>query len=191
MFGINVGTVGKIANALIEGDRNIIEDLVVDKLEDFGRELIARQIHHSPLGEGAEIAQRIAEAHETAGASELERLTKHWLRPRPPRLPGVLGKFHRAFERAYNDTTRFRKKARWQRGGWAQSRDQWLNDGWRHDWRSQPRNRIGEWIPGRLSYAVSQGSRVSRRVMRIRKLRRARRAVGRQAVRGIVSSWAS
>lgn len=81
------------------------------------------------------------------------------------------------------------RQAKWQRGGWAASREQWLNEGWKHDWRSQPRDAQGRWIRGRLSYNVAPDWSTSRRVKEVRKFRRKYRKAGRQAVKGYYSSW--
>src|SRR6185437_674263 len=41
---------------------------------------------------------------------------------------------------------------RWTHADWAKTRQDWLDNRWRHDWRSQPRDVEGRWVPGRLSY---------------------------------------
>jgi hypothetical protein len=82
-----------------------------------------------------------------------------------------------------------RRNTRWRRGGWASSRQQWNADRWKHDWLSQPRNAIGEWIPGRLPYPVTTVSHLSRRVRRQRRARRRYRAAHGQKNGAIMSSW--
>ena len=57
---------------------------------------------------------------------------------------------------------------------WRQSREEWLDSAWRHNWRSQPRDAHGRWTPGRLKHPyMTQGAR---------KIRRKRRAAVRKAV---------
>jgi hypothetical protein len=88
------------------------------------------------------------------------------------------------------DAGKPRKKFQWQRGGWAKSRQDWLDEGWKHDWRSQPRNFIGWWVPGRLPYPVVTVAKVSRKKRRARKLHRFYREAGRRAVSDMrKSSW--
>lgn len=82
-----------------------------------------------------------------------------------------------------------RRKAKWQRGGWAKSRQEWLDEGWRHDWRSQPRDAKGRWVAGRLDYPLQKKLGVSRRGRKIRRFRKKYRAAGRSAARGIIASW--
>jgi len=78
----------------------------------------------------------------------------------------------------------FRRSSKWSRSEWASSREDWLGNQWKHDWRSQPRNALGKWIPGRLSAIESQlqykGKKAGRRTKRRRRLRRAARLRGRK-----------
>jgi hypothetical protein len=75
---------------------------------------------------------------------------------------------------------------RWRRSAWARSREDWLENKWKHDWRSQPRNRIGEWIPGRLPYpvvALGQKRPIGRNALRRRKIKARYRRVARIAIK--------
>lgn len=87
-----------------------------------------------------------------------------------------------------------------ERRRYAQSHRQWLEEnGWRFDWRSQPRHPAGavgggEWIPGRLPYPVQAKFVLSRRVRRqrtttMRAYKERRRLLGQTRLRPIVSSW--
>lgn len=184
MFGVS-NTLIKLATALVEGDDSLLVKLLTDKVEQLGRDLISDVIGATAFGAGLSATRRFGRAVETGGASELNRLRDQWLNTvRPARLPGLRG-----LQKVLDYQNRPRRTFKWQRGGWARSRQEWLDEGWRHDWRSQPRDLRGRWIPGRLDYPLQTKLRVSRRLRRLRRVRNANRRVGRAMARGIVSSW--
>lgn len=155
MLGISTGILSKLATALINGDENLIEKLIEKKLEDLGEDVIM-QLVGGPLA----TAMRVSKAVETGGASEFNRLRNQWLQGiKPPSLAGTgtIGRLQKAFER--NKHLLMRPEGKWQT--WRKSRGEWLDESWRHDWRSQPRDpQTGEWVPGRLKHPyISKGAR--------------------------------
>jgi hypothetical protein len=105
-------------------------------------------------------------------------------------LPGkILSKLQDAYNKIDKDAKR-RWSTVWGRTNWAQSRQDWLDNHWRHDWRSQPRNVLGQWIPGRLNYIAPalmyQGKKPGRTVRTFRKKRRARRAAARKLAKQLM-----
>ncbi len=194
MFSVSTGSLARIASALLSGDDNAIDRLVEKAVERAGEKLIEQIISATPLGAAFDATQRIGAAVATGGVSEMERLRQQWLNSiRPPSGPMTRG--FRKIDSFLRKTFATKAEHTWHRRGvgpWAQSREQWLSEGWQHDWRSQPRNRIGEWIPGRLPYPVTGVTYgkppVSRRLQQLRKRRRAWRAAGRQIIR---SSWSN
>ena len=122
--------------------------------------------------------QRIGRAFETGGASEFERLRNKWL---SGALPVSLK----------DKKTGPQRGGKWTHSQWAGSREDWLNNRWKHDWRSQPRNpATGRWIPGRLDYIASNlqyaGTKPGRTVRTFRRKRRARRAAARKMARQLM-----
>jgi hypothetical protein len=86
-----------------------------------------------------------------------------------------------------------RKRARWTKTEWARSRQDWLDNKWKHDWRTQPRDAVsGRWLPGRLDNVAAtlryQGSKAGRRTLRRRKQRRTAKLQGRRAARKLFKS---
>jgi hypothetical protein len=81
----------------------------------------------------------------------------------------------------------WRARSAWGRSNWARGRDDWLDNHWKHDWRSQPRDALGKWVPGRLTYVETQlqykGKKAGRRTKRRRALRRQARRRGRRAAK--------
>jgi hypothetical protein len=81
----------------------------------------------------------------------------------------------------------WRARSAWGRSNWAKGRDDWLDNHWKHDWRSQPRDAMGKWVPGRLTYVQAQlqykGKKAGRRTKRRRALRRRSRLRGRRAAK--------
>jgi hypothetical protein len=170
---LKIGVWEKLAQALLNGDENIIEKLIVDKLEDIGQDFIRDNL--LPRQSGLE--RRIRRAVESGGQSEFDRLRKQWLSSvTPAPLPGTrqIDRFINAFQRNAHLLSRPEGKY-WT---WNKSRQEWLNNKWRHDWRTQPRDARGRWIKGRLRHPyISKGAR---------RIRRQRRAVARAAARGIL-----
>src|SRR5512139_443302 len=172
MISVSTGLLGKLASALISGDENIIEKLIEKKLEDMGEDLLMQLV--SSALPGMVVAQRAARAVETGGASEFNRLRNEWLSAvTPASLPGtgMISRLQKAFEKNKHLLTR--PEGKWQT--WKKSRQEWLDESWRHDWRTQPRDPHGRWTPGRLRHPyISKGAR---------RIRRARRKAAREAVR--------
>jgi hypothetical protein len=159
---------------------NDLESIVKKKIEELGEEFIREQAAGAFSG-----AKRISDAIETGGGSEITRLAERAIRygiPDPITHARLLRKVQGAI-----DNKRRKGSGAWANTTWASSRDDWLDNKWRHDWRSQPRNVLGQWIPGRLNYINDQmkwrGSRIGRRTKRRRKLRRRARMMGRKAAR--------
>lgn len=198
MISINAGALVKLASALTSGDDNIIEKLIRDKIEDMGEDLIGQALSNVMPMAGA--AQRALTALETGGVSEFARLRSQWLHSLIPSTSfpggGALRRLQGAFEKNKHllsrpggikltwegsgwDAPDVKWKRSWSETGghwkWSKSRQEWLDVSWRHDWRTQPRDPHGKWIPGRLRHPyISKGAR---------RIRRARRKAAREAVK--------
>lgn len=169
---------------------SIIKDLLENKIEEVVEHVVMEVIHatgESPLGTGLEIAERAEKFFKSGGASEvniaLGRLGLSSLR-------GAVNLI------AHPPTAR--REPQWVRSGWAKSRQEWLNESWRHDWRSQPRDLKGRWIPGRLPYPVAGAprkgtkwgvSRRGRQILARRRMKNKYRKIGRKIGRDFVASW--
>lgn len=174
MLSFNFESLGRVAKALIAGDENVIGSLIENKLEKMGEDLIMQMIG-SQLG----AAQRIGRAIATGGSSEFEALRNDWLnqfKPRPLPGAGFLKKFQNQVVHAQRISTR-PSSGHWR---WDRSRQAWLNQDWRHNWRSQPRDWHGRWMPGRLKHPYI--SKTTRRA------RRKRRAVARKLAKQIFNN---
>lgn len=184
LLGFGIGQMTKLATALIDGDTSIIAKIIEKKFEDLGEDFIM-QLLAGPLSN----ASRITTAIETGGGSEFDRFRNEWLsKIKPPsNMPGLPGKMFDKLRAAYDKSDKDIKRrwsTVWGRTNWASSRQDWLDNRWRHDWRSQPRDVHGRWIPGRLETISAElmyrGKRPSRNVRTFRKKRRARRAAARK-----------
>jgi len=126
------------------------------------------------------------------GASNFDKLRNRWLdKSMQPKLPGqsLLNKVFSVMDNASKSGRggKSRYTSKWSRSSWARSRNDWLDNHWKHDWRSQPRNAEGRWIPGRLDQIEMalqyKGMKTGRRTKRRRKLRRRARLQGRKAAK--------
>ena len=191
--GIGAGQIAKMVAALVEGDDNLIDKIVSDKLEKLGEQFLMQTLA-GPFGGGG--AARIADALQTGGLSEFNRLGENWLRGAVPGRSQFESKILNLLNTGQNLRRRIhgqhspRTAGAWTRTDWAGSRDDWLDNHWKHDWRSQPRDERGRWVPGRLDYiAVSlqyRGRRAGRVKRKQMKLRRMARRRGRTAARKLL-----
>lgn len=175
-FGINTGILGQIAQALLNGEKNFIEELIEKKITDLGKDLINDLISSSPLG----IALQLSKQLEGGGANEFKRMRDAWLNSLQPTSPhsGLLGRINNNFQKQVIGSSQEQIPGRPGKWTWSKSRREWLDESWKHDWRSQPRDSRGRWIPGRLkTIYISQGAR---------KLRNKRRRMIRQGVREVI-----
>lgn len=178
----NIKFVTNLAKAAFTGEEELLENILQKKLEGMGQSLIM-----SYLGGPAGTASRIQQAVATGGQSEFDRTRDqflHSLMPSGGRAGGVARKIGALFDasgRGYRGRGHGRGRAgSWQASTWAASRQDWLDNHWHHDWRSQPRDEHGRWIPGRLDYIAAQFQyrgkpHKGRTVLRRRKRRRLRR----------------
>ncbi len=196
MFSVGVTTLARLASALMSGDENEIEKLVQRRLDYAGVTLVKslRGIEPAQLLTAFKAAWRVYRELEIDQTSEVDRKRRLWLNAlRPPVFTGsrFLYNFAKAMARtAGEDLSTGESRNKWQGKTWAARRKEWLNNRWMHDWRSQPRNRIGEWIPGRLEFPVSYTLPLSRRLRRLRKRRQQYRKIGRTIGQSVImSSW--
>jgi hypothetical protein len=175
-----------LAKAIIQ-ETSFLEKTLEKKLEELGREAISGILAGSPIGTGMAAAGRVGSAMQTFGTSGTNALRNDWLNAiRPSAGPGT--KILASVERALGRYTRPSDKK--VRGGtWHSSRQQWLDESWKHNWRSQPRDARGRWVPGRLTYPLAVQPKVSRRIKRIRQMRRTQQKAGRKIAKTIVASW--
>src|SRR6266705_2148592 len=118
----------------------LLSDYVEEKVVSYGASIIMGAVAETPFGFALEVANRFSEFVESESISELDRIAVGELhkleRPLKFKFKGrdLLKKMQEAFSQHVSD-----RKAVWQRGGWAKSRDDWMAEAWEHDWRSQPR----------------------------------------------------
>lgn len=176
-FSIVTGILGQLAKSLLNGETNFVEDLVEKKVADLGKDLIANLISASPLGVALQVAKQV----EGGGASEFKRMRDAWLNSLQPTAPhsGLLGKIGNNFQRQFVGASQSQGApegpGKWT---WSKSRREWLDESWKHNWRSQPRDRRGRWIKGRLNTIYISPS--------ARKIRNKRRRAIRKGVREIM-----
>ena len=185
IFG--VGQIANMVSALIEGDDNLLDQVLTKKLEDLGEDFLMRQL----AGPTGGLTDRFIQGIQSGGESEFERVRRQWMTGKSFGSQPA-SKFVNKLFSVMDHADQAREKnahsgARWAKSEWARSRNDWLDNHWRHDWRSQPRDAKGRWIPGRLKYIVEnmryQGTKPGRRTLRRRRLRRRSKRMGRQAAR--------
>ena len=177
-----IGLMAQLVASLLEG--GTLDAIIAKKLDVLGEDFLNSQLN-SPL-EGA--VNRLGSAFDTGGQSEFDRLRNTWLNKlKGGSIPhaGLINKLLHVLDTGSQSR---RGNAKWARSGWANSRNDWLDSHWRHDWRSQPRDlATGRWMPGRLDHIADslryRGVHAGRATKRRRKLRRQSRARGRKAAR--------
>lgn len=191
MFSVKFAT--GIIDKVLHGDSasdagGILGTILARKLEGMGEDLIMDYIG-GPMG----TAQRVSQAVRTGGQSEFDRTRDQFLNALKPRaLPhqGLINKIGGAFQARARRARRYRPGT-WQASSWAASREDWLQNRWHHDWRSQPRDERGRWIPGRLDFIAAQlqyrGKRPGRTTLRRRKRRKLRRLMTRREAKKMFS----
>lgn len=185
MPALNFGLLAKLAAATIEGN---LDDVLTKKLDELGEDFLMKQLGGQFGG-----LERIAQGIGTGGQSEFDRLRSQWMsKAKGPSFPGssFVNKIFNTLDNSSANGKSGKNRyngARWARSEWARSRNDWLDNHWKHDWRSQPRNAAGEWIPGRLDYVAMnlqyKGIKPGRKTKRRRKLRRQARLRGKKAAR--------
>ena len=170
MFSIGTGILGSLAKSLFNGEANFLEDLVEKKISDLGKDLINNLISSSPIGIGLQVAKQL----EGGGANEFKRMRDAWLNSLQPTSPhsGLLGRINNNFQKQVIGASQEQMPGGPGKWTWSKSRREWLDESWKHNWRSQPRDSRGRWIKGRLkTIYVGKGARKIRnkRRMEIRK----------------------
>jgi len=178
---------------LLEGEGGVLGDILESKIESMGQDLVSGLVG-SPFA----AAQRVTRAVQTGGQSEFDKARDDFLRglrPRPLPHQGLIRKLGAIFK---TRSARFRSRGfhartgSWQASSWASSREDWLSNAWMHDWRSQPRDVLGRWEPGRLDYIATRlqyrGRKKGRTVLRRRKLRKMRRLATKRELRRLLKS---
>lgn len=175
MFSISTGILGQLAKALLNGESNLVEELIEKKIADLGKDLISEVVNSSPLGLALSVTKQLKSG---LGANEYNRMREAWLNsllPTPPTNAGLLGRVTGILQNELNGATQDKSSGKWT---WSKSRNEWLDESWKHNWRSQPRDSRGRWIPGRLKTVyISAG---------VRKARNKRRRLIRKGVREII-----
>lgn len=173
----SVGSVlGQLAESLLKGEENLIEKIVGKKIEELGKGLINDLIKASPIGSGVEVAKRLGEAILEGGPTEFKRARDQWLNAvQAPALTGSASKLSVKLQKAFQIAAKEQSRPEQGHWKWSKSRQSWLNEDWKHDWRSQPRDKIGRWLPGRLKTIYI--------APKVKKVRSARRRAIRKQVR--------
>ena len=158
MFSVATKGLGALASSLIKSQSNALESAIEEKIVSLGKDLISDIIRSSPLGIGISVIQKL-------GAVEFKRMRDAWLNTLQPVSPssGMLGRISNSFQQIAAGAEP-QKDGKWT---WSKSRREWLDESWKHNWRSQPRDRRGRWIKGRLkTIYVSTSARKSRSARR-------------------------
>jgi hypothetical protein len=192
MLGISVNDFVSLGEAMLSGKNNAVSNLIENKLQSLGQKMVT------------DMVGQVVTAPSFAQIpiiSDFQRGRDQWLNAilRPlQQLPGPLGTFANAAGLgSYSQVPMGQRGAHagpaWQRTDWAASRQDWLDNKWKHDWRSQPRDILGRWMPGRLDYIPSAlqytHSRAGRVLRKRRQQQRARRAAYRPLARQFIASW--
>lgn len=199
LANIAVDTLLKFAFSLLLGEETFIGELMEGKLSagSLAKDKLIEILKETPVGEAfsssREVRERLARAFETSGASEYKRARDQWLNAVRnkfhARSSGLPGKMASNIEKIFNDALEEIQEQQQDQQGpasragywkWSKSRQDWLNEDWRHDWRSQPRDLAGRWLPGRLSYIFVSHKQ--------KKIRSARRRAIRKSVREMMRS---
>lgn len=180
----------------------LLAEYIEEKVAAYGAGVIMGALASTPLGFALQASARFSEFVDSGGIAELDKVVSGQLRtlqsPLRYKFKGqqLLNKMQEAVSQPTQLFTRSRRKALWRRNDWASSREHWLSDAWKHDWRSQPRSPAGssiggEWIDGRLDHpfvgapAIGKGKQKSSRKSRqMRRYRRYGRLAARDFVRG-------
>ena len=176
---VSTGVLGQLIGSLLQQGDNIIEQLVFKKVEELGKDVIKDLVRSTPLGAGIRAAGKF-QSWTGGGPSNFKQERDQWLNSlvEPSKKPGtgsrLSKKIQEAFDKVVNAKPEGSKKNKWD---WYNSRKDWLsNEGWQHDWRSQPRNLAGRWIKGRLNYIYVARGNASKKVRSVRR-REARRRI--------------
>lgn len=175
-FSITTGILGQLSRALLNGEKNFVEDLVEKKITELGKDLISNLISSSPLGMGLQIAKQL----EGGGANEFKRMRDAWLNSLQPTAPhsGLLNRITNTFQKQVVGASQEQVPSGQGKWTWSKSRREWLDESWKHNWRSQPRDSRGRWIKGRLKTIYVSA--------KARKVRNKRRRVIRKGVREVM-----
>ena len=188
-----------LADTLLSGESNFLEKMITERLEEVGRVWLKEKVDELV---GHDLARRMKRGYTTGGLSEIRRLKNSALGGGAfSARSGFIGRTSRAITSGFETEVNRRETeivgSDFRRGvvdrmenallgekpdterrnqqTWSGSRQQWLDAGWRHDWRSQPRDPKGRWTQGRLKHPyMTQGAR---------RIRRQRIAAARKAVK--------
>jgi hypothetical protein len=169
------GQIARMVASLVAGGG--LEKAILKKLESLGGEFLMEQLSGAAFGPLGDLQHMMPKA-----------LAIGDLMPKPMRVDT---RFLRGLTKEFTGKKtkgNWRARSAWGRSNWARGRDDWLDNKWKHDWRSQPRDALGKWVPGRLTYTESQlqykgKTRAGRRTKRRRRLRRQARLRGRRAAK--------
>jgi hypothetical protein len=165
MLTINTGQLTNLATSLLKGDTSSLDRLIMKSFENAAKNLV-----NDLISSAGPLASILAAAQEGAGlpdrianASDYRKMRDSWLNSLQPSSPhsGLLGNISNSIQKAFSGATQENNNNdRWT---WSKSRREWLDESWKHDWRSQPRDKRGRWIKGRLkTIYISSGARKAR-----------------------------
>jgi hypothetical protein len=195
-MAIGIGQIAKFVTIFASGDAGLLDKIIQSKLDNLGEDFIKKQLSNKfgampslglrPHGDfdslrRAWFTQMQGAASGKGGGNFLEKILSSVDNTRNSKGPPSRGRSGR------------RGRERWAKTEWARSRQDWLDNKWKHDWRTQPRDAVtGRWLPGRLDQVAAdlryQGSKAGRRTLRRRKLRRKARLSGRRAAKRLFKS---
>ena len=186
--GLGVGKIASMIAAMADPN-GFLDKTLSAKLEGLGEDFLMRYLA-GPFGVVGS-SERIANAISSGGMSEFQQLGQEWLSAAIPHAGphlAFLDKMQTMFKQVGLTGGHYGKSK------WAYSRQDWLDNKWRHDWRSQPRNALGEWIPGRLDHIAQalkwRGKKTGRKVHHRQDMRRMARLRGRRAARRMLGKLA-
>lgn len=175
MFSVT-SVLGQLAASLLEGEENVIEKIIGKKIEELGKGLISDLVKASIGDLAKKSAKNLGQAILGGTPNEFKRARDLWLNAvHETPLTGPASKLSMKLQKAFQIAAREQTRPEEGHWKWSKSRQDWLNENWKHDWRSQPRDKIGRWIPGRLKTIFVSPS--------LKKVRSARRRAIRKQVR--------
>ena len=177
-FSVSTGVLGQLIGSLLQGADNTVEKLVFEKIESLGKDVIADLIRQTPLGAGLSASKRymnLIGMNQREFKQERDNWLNSLISPSQSDTGSRLStKVQKAFDKAAESKSERSAGSHWK---WLKSRQNWLDEAWKHDWRSQPRDAIGRWIEGRLNYIYVGRGKASKKV------RSARRRYARKIVK--------
>lgn len=175
MFSVS-SLLGQLAASLLQGEGNFIAKMVGAQIESAGTNIIKDLISQSVGFKAKKAGETLGNAILFGSPQEFKRARDQWLNAMNEKpLTGSESKLSEQIQKSFQIAAREQSRPEQGHWKWSKSRNDWLNEDWKHDWRSQPRDKLGRWIPGRLKHIYVSTS--------VKKSRSARRRAVRKQVK--------